>query len=156
MKNKFHSGFTWVELLVVISVITIITGIIVGYLYEGAVRGRDTHRKENIDQMAKAIDFYFSDNGYLPENQTGWCTYISNSLNGYGAAFQSDLLPYMKHMQFDPIKSGRVGDYLFNNLNNTAGHYAICAQMEQSSASNGNYDYTSCVGGAVYNYCIIQ
>ncbi|HEY4505553.1 MAG TPA: prepilin-type N-terminal cleavage/methylation domain-containing protein [Candidatus Paceibacterota bacterium] len=154
--KNLKSGFTLIELLVVIAIIAIIASVVVGFVYEGTVRGRDTRRKENLDQMVKAINSYFSDNGYLPENQTGWCTYISNPTSGYGDAFQADLQPYMSTIQLDPTKHNDVGDYLFYNTDNRAGHYVICANMEQSSSANGNYDYSACTGGAVYNYCLTQ
>jgi hypothetical protein len=109
-----------------------------------------------MDQLVKAINFYFSDQGHLPRNQTGWCTYISNTANNYGADFQADLQPYLNNMQFDPTKAGGVGDYLYYSMDNTNGHYAMCANMEQASQANGNYDYSSCTNGAVYNYCLTQ
>src|SRR3989344_5494815 len=123
MKINLKHGFTLIELLVVIAIIAIIGSVVIGQTYSATVRSRDNNRKQNIDQMVKAISLYFSENGYLPRNQSGWCTYISNQTSGYGAAFQSDLEPYMKTFQFDPTKQGQVGDYLFNNIDNTSGYY---------------------------------
>ena len=151
---NMKKGFTLIELLVVIAIIAIIAGVVITFTYSATVRGRDIRRKQNVDQIVKAINLYFSENGHLPQNQTGWCTYISNTTSGYGAAFQTDLEPYMRTFQFDPTKHGQVGDYLFSSTDNVNGHYTLCANMEQNTGDS--YDYSSCVGGTVYNYCVTQ
>ena len=151
---KFTTGFTLIELLVVIAIIAIIAGVVMGYTYEATSKGRDSQRKQNIDQIVKAVNFYFSDNGHLPGNADGWCTYISNPTNGYGAAFTADLLPYMKTIPLDPSKHNQVGDYLFSVTSNVSGHYSLCANLENSTGQS--YDYSSCTGGSVYNYCLTQ
>lgn len=154
MKPNIYRGFTLIEILVVVAIIAIIGSVVMTYVYDATVRGRDSQRKQNVDQLVKAVNLYFSENGYLPRNQSGWCTYISNPDSGYGTAFQADLEPYMKTFQFDPTKRGQIGDYLFNNTDNTSGHYVLCANMEQPTGNT--YDHSSCVGGTVYNYCVTQ
>ena len=153
-KNNSRSGFTLIELLVVVAIIAIIASVVIGYVYQATSKGRDVRRKQNIDQIAKAVNLYFSENGFLPGNQNGWCTYISNPTNGYGDAFQTELLPYMKNIQLDPTKHGQVGDYLFSITDNTGGHYSLCANLENDTGQS--YDYSLCTGGAVYNYCVTQ
>jgi|SRR3989344_7376977 len=159
-KNRFvptrwiKKGFTLIELLVVVAIIAIIASVVIGYVYDATSRGRDNRRKQNVDQIVKAVNMYFSANGYLPRNQTGWCTYISNPTNGYGAAFQADIEPYMKTVQLDPTKHNMVGDYLYKNTDNANGHFVVCANMERPTGDT--YDYTTCTGGAVYNYCVTQ
>lgn len=156
MNTKFKKGFTLIELLVVIAVIAIISSIVMAYVYDATSRGRDTRRKQNVDQLVKAINLFFSEKGNLPMNQTGWCTYISNTTGGSGAAFQADIQPYMKSIQLDPTNSGQVGDYLYDSLDNVGGHFVVCANMERASNGNAGGDYSSCVGGTTYNYCITQ
>ena len=154
---KLVSGFTLIELLIVITVIILISSVVIGYVNSATVRGRDAKRQQNLDQIAKAINLYFSVNGSLPQNATGWCTYISNSggpAPGYQALFASDLALYMKNIPLDPTKAGQVGDYLFSNTDNAKGNYSLCANMERPTGKS--YDFSSCVGGAVYNYCITQ
>jgi len=152
MKN--NKGFTLIEILVVVAIIAILSAVVISNMGEFSKRGRDAKRKENIDQITKAINLYFNENGHLPGNLTGWCTYISNTSGGYGTAFQSALAPHMKVIPFDPTKRGQVGDYLFNNVNNSIGKYELCAILEDSTGNS--YDKTSCLNGTVYNYCVTQ
>src|SRR3989344_394899 len=159
-KNRFvttrwiKKGFTLIELLVVVAIIAIIASVVIGYVYDATSRGRDNRRKQNVDQIVKAVNMYFSANGRLPRNQTGWCTYISNPTNGYGAAFQADISPYMNPVQLDPTRAGSVGDYLFKSVSNPNGQYELCAIMERPTGQT--YDQSSCFDGTVYNYCITQ
>ncbi len=154
MKIKLNKGFTLIELLVVVAIIGILSYVVIGYVYEANAKGRDARRKENIDQIAKAINMFYSENGSLPGNQTGWCSYISNPTPGYGDVFQEDLEPYMNPIQLDPALHGQVGDYLFKNIQNSTGQYELCANLERGT--NGTYDQSACAGGVVYNYCITQ
>ena len=154
MKNRQKQGFTLIEILVVVAVIAIISSVVMSYVFSATVRGRDSRRKQNVDQIVKAVGLFFNENGFLPRNETGWCTYISNTTSGYGPAFQNDLLPYMKTMQFDPTKKGMVGDYLYKNVDNTGGRFVVCANLE--IATGNNFDYGTCVGGTTYNYCLTQ
>ena len=154
LKNNTKKGFTLIELLIVVTIIVLIASVVIGYVSQVGIKGRDSRRKQNIDQIAKAINLFFNDKGYLPQNATGWCTYISNSNSGLGQAFQADLEPYMKNIPLDPNKAGSVGDYLFSNTDNTGGKYTLCANLEASTGNN--YDFSGCLGGAVYNYCITQ
>ncbi len=153
-KINLKKGFTLIELLVVLTIIGIIASVVVYNVSTASIKGRDSRRKQNIDQIAKAINIYFNQNGYLPENQTGWCTYISNPTNGWGSAFQADLAPFMKDVPSDPTKAGGVGDYLFSVTDNTKGNYSLCANLENDTGNS--YDFTGCAGGSVYNYCITQ
>ena len=155
--NDYRKGFSLIELMVIVSIIAFITSIFVGYVRQSTSRGRDLRRKQNVDQIVKSINFYFNDRGSLPRNQTGWCTYISNTggvAPGYKVLFAQDISPYMPVLQYDPTNESSVGDYLYNNTDNNNGHYTVCAIMEVPTGKS--YDYSACIGGTIYNYCISQ
>ncbi|MEI6842892.1 MAG: prepilin-type N-terminal cleavage/methylation domain-containing protein [bacterium] len=153
--NHFNKGFSLIELLVVISLISALAGIIVSYTYTAGQKSRDTQRKQNMDQLVKGINMYFADNGTLPRSGTT-CATVSDA--GSTATFVSNMLPYMKTMTYDPNKKGATGDYAFQIINSANGKFRVCAQMEQASAGNsGATDLSSgCAGGVSYNYCIAQ
>lgn len=146
-------GFTLIELLVVISIIGLLSSIVMASLNTARTKARDVRRMQDLAQLDRAITSFFSDKGYLPANTNGWCTYISNTTNGYTTTFQSNFIPgYMPSLPADPQKQGQVGDYFYRNENNGQGLYTLCAQLEQSTGKT--YDYSACNGGMVYNYCI--
>lgn len=155
--NKHRKGFTLIELLVVISLVSFFSSIVIGFVRQSVTKSNDVRRKQNVDQIVKAINFYFNDNGYLPQKSDDWCSYISNPNGpppGYGQAFQLSVQPYMKTVPLDPTRSGQVGDYLYKANSNANGHFDVCAIMEIPTGQV--YDYTYCLGGTIYNYCIKQ
>lgn len=68
MNNK---GFTILELLVVIFIISVISAIVLVALGESRERSRNTARAVQIIELQKAFDIVFSDTGYYPRHGTG-------------------------------------------------------------------------------------
>ena len=69
MKDKLkikNNGFTLVELLVVISIISILTVISLGSYTSVQIKARDAQRKSDLNAVSKALMLYFSDTGSLP------------------------------------------------------------------------------------------
>lgn len=60
------AGFTLVELLVVLVIITILSAIVLSSLTEGRMRARDTKRVTDIGQLKIALSLYFDQNGSYP------------------------------------------------------------------------------------------
>src|SRR3989339_1052951 len=67
MKRK-ESGFTMMELLIVVAVIMIISIVGVGNFLSGLRKGRDAQRKEGLSQIARALESYANDYGGYPES----------------------------------------------------------------------------------------
>ncbi len=64
--QKSKSGFTIIELLVVVSVIAILVGITM-LAYSGVqAKSRDSRRKTDIANIIKALEVYYDDNGQYP------------------------------------------------------------------------------------------
>jgi len=64
--NKKKSGFTLVELLVVISIIAILTVITASSFVESQKKSRDAARKANLKSLADAVSLYYADQGSFP------------------------------------------------------------------------------------------
>jgi general secretion pathway protein G len=83
--QKSKSGFTIVELVVVIVVIAILASITI-VAYSGAQgRSRDARRKTDVANIAKALEVYYSDNGRYPVTSgstsinAGWASSVDAS-----------------------------------------------------------------------------
>lgn len=64
--KKSRSGFTIVEILVVIVIIAILAAIVI-VSYNGIqARNRDAQRKTDIANIIKALELYYADNGEYP------------------------------------------------------------------------------------------
>lgn len=67
MKNK-QSGFTFIELLVVITIIGILAAIGMASYRSANIRSRDTKRKADMEQIRSALEMYRADNSTYPAN----------------------------------------------------------------------------------------
>ena len=99
-------AFTLIELLVVISIIAIISTIAVVSLGSARMNARNTTRKANLTQIAKALEVYNIDNGGYPISVGvtwhGACTgYGSYSDTGAGA-WIPNFGSYMAQLPHDP------------------------------------------------------
>lgn len=74
-KNKFtnlfngsqsKSGFTLLELLVVISIIALLSSIVIGSVNSARANARDAERMTQLREINNAIQLYISDFGYAP------------------------------------------------------------------------------------------
>lgn len=77
-KTKAQKGFTIIELLVVIVVIGILSGVLVSVVNSSEVRAkaRDSQRKTDLEKIKTALELYLADNRNYPvssiSNPGGW------------------------------------------------------------------------------------
>lgn len=91
IKNNF--GFTLVELLVVISIISVLVTVIAGGFRSSQTRGRDAQRKSDLKQIANALELYYSDYGKYPDALM------------WGAEFTDGKTVYFKVLPSDPVST---------------------------------------------------
>ena len=63
---KASKGFTLIELLVVIAIIGILASMVIVSLTGARVKSRDGKRLAELKEMQKALELYYSNNGYYP------------------------------------------------------------------------------------------
>lgn len=64
------SGFTLVELLIVISIIGILAGIGLASFNSAQAKSRDAKRKTDLQQVGNAMELYYNDKGQYPAPAT--------------------------------------------------------------------------------------
>lgn len=65
--NKKQSGFTIVELLIVIIVIGILAALVLNTFQGVQARARDTERRTDINSVATQLEAYYADFGHYPD-----------------------------------------------------------------------------------------
>lgn len=152
--GKKQTGFTIVELLIVIVVIGILAALVLNAFSNAQAQARDGKRKDDIAALAKALELYYLDHGQYP-TATGSTTPALNSWNNTAdpASWQvvaSALKPYMGEVPSDPTSTPGAsvmgtGVYDYAYFSNQGGSYCGTAanqmfipvyRLETSPVSN--------------------
>lgn len=123
--TKGKSGFTLVELMLVISIIGVISTITLGVINvpEWQQRARDTVRKEDVSTISGALERFYSDNNSYPT------AVLNNQSPAIVAAVPATLSPnYIKTIPNDP-ESGINYYYVTDGQN-----YCVCTHLYASNA----------------------
>ncbi len=145
--RSFRSGFTLVELLVVIAILGILAVISLTSFQTSQMKARDARRKSDLSQIAKAMELFYNDNERYPGSLAGnilGCEYDPE--NGTGSScewgdeekqFTDGKTVYLKSIPKDP--SGGLNYYYRSTNNNQS--FQLYAHLENSQDSN------ACIGG---------
>ncbi len=105
MKRMRHSyGFTLIELMVVMVILSILTVIVSGTFASSSRRGRDSRRKNDIRSITSALEAYYNDYGFYPIGVGGIMTdYKTGAQYTWGGQFKdSNNTLYMVLIPKDP------------------------------------------------------
>lgn len=172
-----QTGFTIVEVLIVIIVIAILATISL-MAYSGVQAGaRDSQRRHDIGQLAKALELYYADNGRYPTSSGAGSTTINASWSTTAdVSWQSitnALRSYMGNVPSDPTSTpnGNVqtsGNYNYayfsagaycNGAMTTNQAYLLVYRLEGASQTNtltGDCSVTPVGPYAASNYRVVR
>lgn len=130
-------GFTLIELIIVISVITVLSTIVLAAMSQGRVKARDTQRISDLAQIQLALRVYKDSNGAYPVFDEG----ISI---GKGSLFDIKMKDFFPVIPSDPLGSfATTYEYFYGSdvhckaLDNSKRYIVILARtMEKSSSAN--------------------
>ena len=118
---KKQRGFTLVELLVVISIISILATLLMANFIGVRQRGRDGQRKSNLFNIQSALELYRADAGLYPT--TGNFPACNSPLTDGGST------TYMTKVPCDPLS----GSYVYTSADGTT--YTLYACLENAEDS---------------------
>ena len=126
--KKMNKGFTLVELLIVVLVISVLSGVTLGVLNSKGVKAksRDAQREADLRKIQTALELFFVDNRQYPTTSGSWI-----KITGTDTQLSDPLEPdYMNVVPVDPVNDGDAD---------------VCNGPTQYS-----YNYHSPVGGGTY------
>lgn len=121
----FKKGFTLIELMVVISIISLLSTITISALNNSRIKARDTQRVAQIKELQKAIEAYVSDHGHPPvctlskNDNRVWCgdCDATNAIIKFNAALQPLVdEKYIGKIPSDPKITGSCMAYEYYTL----------------------------------------
>jgi len=139
-------GFTLVELLVVISIMSILTIITVGQFNTARKKARDVQRKGDLNAMSKALQMYFADYGEFP----------GGIFVGGGEFRDNTGYVYMKVMPEEKTPNMPDFCYVVSDDRKSFGLFAMLENTEDSDChmTGAVGDYSHC--GETYCYSVVS
>lgn len=115
--KKSSSGFTLIEIMIVVVIIGILAGLVVAAINPEEIRkkARDANRQKDLSLVSEALGQYYADNNFYP---TGAYTDLTSKL-------QTSTPVYIKTLPTDP------GSYSYcYKTDLIKQNYVLCARME--------------------------
>jgi len=136
MKNKLSKGFTLVELIVVMAIISILVTLIASGFRTVQMKGRDAKRKSDLKQVANSLELFYNDHGKYPDSSAGvivgcpWsATSTPTNCNWDGnSEFTDGKTAYFRQLPKDPINSQEYYYRIVPNSQNKK--FQIFARLE--------------------------
>lgn len=148
MKQK---GFTLIELMVVMVILSILAVIVTGTFASSSRRGRDSRRKSDLRAIASALEAYYNDKGVYPTGVGGvmyGCGNAAACTWGTSVFKDQNNTLYMNMLPSDPS----IYTYYYVSSGTS---YKLYAKMENTmddgkGVSQSGYSGTNCgISGAV-------
>jgi len=137
LKNN-PSGFTLVELLVVISILGILATIALTSFRSSQARGRDAERKSDLKQLSSSLELYYSDYGKYPDSNAGkiaGCPSTTQTTCSWGTGdFTDGKTVYFKALPKDPLDTNTYYYRIVDSGTNQK--YQLFAYLENTQDPN--------------------
>lgn len=115
----FQRGFTFIEILVTVTLIALLSTIGITGFQAVTRGGRDALRKTDLEQIRSALEIYKSENGNYPDD-SGSCSASSSLVPNYISPYPTD-------------PKSPTYRYCYNQTGNLT--YTLCAHLENGSAT---------------------
>lgn len=143
-----REGFTLIELVVVMMIIAALAVGLWANFTTSLIKGRDSRRKQDLDNIGKAMELYYQDSKSYPIPTPG----DNPAFNKWGKAFLSsfdDTVIYMSKVPQDPTYPQHTYCY---ESNATGSYYKLYAYIENANDPQIFVTPATCDGLAKYNY----
>lgn len=144
-----RAGFSIIELLVVITIISILAGALYFNVSEGSAQSRDAERQSDLRNLQSAIELYRNDNGRYPEGCNGAGNWSGQVGTAYacasGAAYITGLAPgYISTLPTDPRTTGNQSGYVYTTDANGDVYKLMAKNTVESETVSYGHPFQSC------------
>ena len=126
--TRSKSGFTLVELVVVILILAVLAGVLVPRVTDRLASARDSRRLQDCQQIQKAIEQYYLDKAAYPAAKQ------NGAYGGWDVSQDGDLIPEL-------VKTGYLKEAPKDPLNNDTYHYRYYVFAKGTSGCVGPSDF---------------
>jgi len=134
-----NSGFTLLELIVVIAILSILSGLLWNNFMSSLIKGRDSKRKQDLNAISSAIELYYYDFKSYPTVMPGKGTpFLNPSVTG---------IIYHQQMPADPLDPRSTYCY---STDSDMSYYQFYANLENEN--DPQIIPTVACNGVFYNY----
>lgn len=142
--SKKSSGFTLIEILVVMVIIGILSTIGIGAFRSSQIKSRDARRKADLRHIAEALEAYYNDENKYPA-EADFQTTLNNNADFVNPDASSTI--YMIDVPVDPSRSaGTNYDYVTDAQGTIFKLYTRLENELDVEANVDGYTSTDCGG----------
>lgn len=125
--HQRQSGFTLIEIMVVMVIIGILASMSLGTFLTSQQKSRDSQRKSDLKQIRNSLDMYFNDKGQYPVGSNGLIMGCNNAQTcQWGSAFQDQHgTVYMIQLPQE-----QQSDQIYRYESSTGQNYQLYARLE--------------------------
>ena len=142
--HRKRSGFTIIEMLVVITIIGLLMSVVFSSLSVGRKKSRVAKRVTDMKQVQAALEFYYAANHSYPS--TGGSSSWRGTCSGYGSYTANNTIPglaptFISAVPTDPQTANAAQCYLYTS--DGTDYAFLDYNISEMSSSQGLPNYTS-------------
>lgn len=158
---RHRRGFTLIELMVVIVILGILTTIGTFAFMSSQKKARDSRRKSDLTELAKALEMYNNDRGVYPGGTGGkimGCGASYTAECAWGTTFGKTTAPTVIYMIKLPKDPTETRNYYYEAVTKGYRLYARLENLEDATIpTTGSREYSVLCGTDVYcNYVLMS
>lgn len=128
LRKKYKiSGFTLIEMLIVVAVIALLAAVVLyANITSSAQKARDSKRKQDLNKLVRTFEDYYNDHGRYPSAND------PPDGNIAGSPWGSSLDSYVAQLPADPLSPNRYHYYYYQE-GSGGKFYTLYARLENTS-----------------------